>query len=365
MSTTTRTQAAISRDAAGPLVIEAVDIDGPRADEVLVRLVATGVCHTDVVSRYAPPEGSGAVFGHEGAGIVEQVGEKVVDVQVGDAVLMSFASCGECDLCASGHPGYCAHFGALNAGGCRLDGSAPLSHDGQPLYSSFFGQSSFARHAVVAARSVVVVPPDTDLVASAAMGCGFQTGAGAVANVMRPATDDSLVVFGVGGVGAAAIMAARALGLTNIVAVDLSKERRETALRLGAASVVDGAEPDVVGRVKDLTGGGATFGLDTTAVPAVIRNAALALAPLGTLVVVGVGAPEVTIDVMDLIGQGKSIRGSIEGDAVPRELIATMLSWQAAGRFPAGSVVTSFPFEKINDALAATGPVVKPVITFE
>ncbi|GAA2848446.1 NAD(P)-dependent alcohol dehydrogenase [Pseudonocardia halophobica] len=360
-----RTEAAISRGAHGDFTIEDVDIDDPRPDELLVRLVATGVCHTDLLSRMAPPDGAPAVLGHEGAGVVESVGAEVDGFRAGDKVLLSYAHCGRCRRCAAGRPAYCAEFGALNSGGTRPDGSSTLSQAGAPVWSSFFGQSSFARHAIVSPRNAVVVSPDTDLVTAAPMGCGFQTGAGTVVNVMRPDPGSSLVVFGTGGVGVAAVMAARALDVETVVAVDLSEERRAVATKVGATATVDGAAPDVVERLRDLTGGGAGYVLDTTAVPSAIGNAFRALGPLGTLVLVGIGAPEIGLDTLDLIGSGKSVRGSIEGDSVSAELIPRLLAWQAAGRFPVDEVVTRFPFEHINHAVeVASGAVVKPVLTF-
>jgi len=358
------TRAAVSRGATGEFTIEDVELDDPRADEVLVRLVAAGVCHTDLISRGVPGDGTPAVFGHEGAGVVEAVGSAVTDVAVGDQVVLSFASCGTCARCRRGTPAYCVRFGQLNSSGARPDGSTVLRQDGTPVWSSFFGQSSFARHTVVARRNVVVVPPGIDLRSAAPMGCGFQTGAGAVVNVMRPEPDSSLVVFGTGGVGIAAVMAAGAVGVETVVAVDLSAHRRELAAELGATATVDGAAPDLLDRIRELTGGGADFAFDTTAVPTVIRTAARALGTLGELVLVGIGAPEATLDVAELVYAGKTVRGCIEGDADPHDLVPRLLAWQAEGRFPAERIVTPFPFEKINDAVAGAGPLVKPVLTF-
>ncbi|MEU9450220.1 NAD(P)-dependent alcohol dehydrogenase [Streptomyces sp. NPDC048277] len=360
-----RTQAAVSYGPDTGFTIEDVEIADPRPDEILVRVTAAGICHTDLVTKAMMPAGVPAVYGHEGAGIVEATGAEVTDVRPGDRVVLSYNSCGTCGSCAAGSRAYCARFAALNNAGRRPDGSAALSLDGSDVWSSFFGQSSFARHAMATRENVVVVAADTDLVTAAPMGCGFQTGAGSVVNVLRPEPDSSLVVFGCGGVGLAAVMAANALGTGTVIAVDLAKQRRDLAAQLGATHTLDGADADLVERIRELTGGGATHAFDTTGVPAVVRNAALALGRLGSLVVVGLGAGDLNLDTMDLIGGGKTVRGSIEGDANPKELVPLLLSWQAEGRFPAERLITALPFERIDEAVARMRTdVVKPVLTF-
>lgn len=359
------TTAAVRRGPQSPFTVEDLTIDAPRADEILVRIKAVGVCHTDLALKSALPEGLPAVLGHEGAGIVEAVGDSVTDLAVGDHVAVSFASCGACPRCAAGEPAYCRNFPQLNTGGHRSDGSSVLSQDGAPVFSSFFGQSSFADHVITAARNAVVVPADLDLTVAAPMGCGFQTGAGAVANVLAPSPSDPVVVFGGGGVGLAAVMAARALGVETIVCVELDAGRRELASSVGATHVLDGGAEDIVDQIREVTGGGAVGAVDTTAVPAVIANAALALAPRGTLVVLGIGRPEITLDVSDLINNGKSVRGSIEGDADPRQFVPQLINWYRDGRFPVDKIITTFPFTQINEAVAATADgVIKPVLTF-
>ncbi|TQE35876.1 NAD(P)-dependent alcohol dehydrogenase [Streptomyces ipomoeae] len=360
-----RTQAAVSYGPDTGFTIEDVEISDPRPDEILVRLTAAGICHTDLATKALMPAGVPAVYGHEGAGIVEATGADVTGVRAGDRVVLSYNSCGACARCAAGRRVYCERFVALNNAGRRPDGSSTFSRQGGDVWSSFFGQSSFARHALATRENIVVVPEDTDLVTAAPMGCGFQTGAGSVVNLLRPTPDSSLVVYGAGGVGLAAVMAAAALGTGTVIAVDLSKERRALATELGATHALDGASADLVEQIRDLTAGGATHGFDTTGVPGVIRNAALALAPLGSLVVVGLGSADIGVDVMDLIGGGKTIRGSIEGDANPHELVPLLLDWHAQGRFPADRVISTFAFEDIDEAVARMrADVVKPVLTF-
>ena len=358
-----KTLAAISTHAGKPFVIEELDLDEPRPDELLVRVDAVGLCHTDLAVQAMWPEGVPIVLGHEGAGVVERVGSGVADVRPGDTVLLSFASCGVCDPCAAGAPAYCTRFQEANVSGGRLDGSPTLSGSQGPVSGAFFGQSSFARYALSSRRNAVVIDPGLDLTHVAAFGCGIQTGVGAVINVLQPPPNSRLVVFGLGGVGMAAVMAGAIRGVQTIVGVDLSASRRETALQVGATHVIDGADPDVLGAVRDITGGGATQALDTTAVPAVIRTAAEALASRGTLVVVGIGA-DVTLDVQDLIGGGKTVRGTIEGDADPQTFIPQLIEWYQDGRLPMEHIVTAFPFTDIDRAVAGMrdGTAVKPVL---
>nr|WP_238553879.1 NAD(P)-dependent alcohol dehydrogenase [Gordonia sp. KTR9] len=360
-----RTIAALSHGPGTPFVLSEVDLASLQDTEVLVRIEAAGICHTDVSFKEFSAVNSPALYGHEGAGIVEAVGAAVTDVTVGAKVLVSYNSCGTCPQCIAGNRAYCENFLVLNASGSRTDGTSTVSVDGSPVYSSFFGQSSFARHAIATRENVVVVADEVDLTIAAPMGCGFQTGAGSVVNVLRPDSSSAVVVFGAGGVGMAAIMAARAVGAPTVVAVDLSQRRREIALDVGATHVLDGADGNLVDQIVEITGGGATHALDTTAVPTVIASAAAALRALGTLVTVGIGTPEITINIADLINSGKSIRGSIEGDSDPHSMIPLLLAWHGEGKFPVEKLIDVFPFEQINDAITGMrDAVIKPVLTF-
>ncbi|WP_182526048.1 NAD(P)-dependent alcohol dehydrogenase [Nocardioides dongkuii] len=364
-----RTTVAIVNSPGQDFTFEEVDLEEPRADEVLVRIVATGLCHTDVTMRtMLPAEMFPNVFGHEGAGVVEAVGPDVAGIEVGDHVVLSFRSCRACEKCTSGQVGYCDSNMVMNYMGMRLDGSTTYTRDGAPVFGSFFGQSSFSRHAIAYADNCVVVDRDLDLALAAPYGCGFQTGAGTVLNVLQPSPDDSLVVFGAGAVGLAAIAAAQAEGVGTIVAVDLAPGRLEAAARYGAVGVDPGAlgEQSVVERVKELTGGGATYAIDTTAVPAVVKQAQQALGTRGTLVALGLGPEEYQLDAIDLLQSGKRVMGSIEGDSDPQEMVPRLLAMRAEGRFDVDHLIATYPFERINDAVADLhdGKVVKAVLTW-
>lgn len=358
--------AAVARGADAPFSFETLDLEAPRPGEVLVRLVASGVCHTDLVTKSVFPAELPIVVGHEGSGIVEQVGSEVTGIAVGDHVLLTYASCGTCARCENGLPPYCENFVILNTSGGRADFTSPLSRNGERVMGAFFGQSSFATYALVAARSIVVVDESVDLVATAPFGCGVQTGAGAVANVMKPGPQDSLVIFGVGGVGMAALMAARAIGVGTVVAVDLSADRLATAKELGADVTIDGAAEDVVAQIVAATGGGANFALDTTAINPVIANGLQALAPMGTLVLVGLGEATMEVEIGHLTGNGKAIRGCIEGSGDPQQFIPRLLAWHAEGKFPIEKISKTYKFEDIEAAFtdAHDGTTIKPILTF-
>ncbi|MGW2664507.1 NAD(P)-dependent alcohol dehydrogenase [Nocardia tengchongensis] len=359
--------AAVARGADVPFSMETLTLEEPRPGEVLVRIVATGVCHTDLVTKGVFPAELPIVLGHEGAGVVEQIGSEVTGIEVGDHVLLTYASCGTCSRCANGLPPYCENFVILNTSGGRSDFTSPLSSNGERVMGAFFGQSSFATHALVPARSIVVVDKDVDLVATSPFGCGVQTGAGAVANVMKPGPDDSIAIFGVGGVGMAALMAARAIGAGTIVAIDLSADRLAVAKELGADVTIDGAAEDVVAQIIAATGGGANFALDTTAVNAVIAKGLEALAPMGTLVLVGLGEASMDLEIGHLTGNGKAVRGCIEGSGDPQKFIPQLLQWHADGKFPIEKISKTYAFSDIDTALADAhhGTTIKPILTFE
>ncbi|MFD7164884.1 NAD(P)-dependent alcohol dehydrogenase [Streptomyces violascens] len=361
-----RIQAALVESPSGPFTIHQLDLDEPRPDEILVRTTAVGICHTDLSTRRIwPQERLPMVFGHEGAGVVEAVGDAVTTVVPGDTVCLSFRSCSACQPCAAGAPAYCESAGILNFSGSRPDGSTPLARlDGSPVYGNFFGQSAFATHCLAFESNTIKVPADLPPAVVAPLGCGVQTGVGTVRSVLRPAPGDTLAVFGAGGVGLSAVMAAVADGCT-VIAVDPVAARRAMALELGAAAVIDPtAEDDVAAAVRDLTHGGPHHAVDTTGQPAVVSQAISALRKRGTLALVGLGTAE--FDTMSAITKGLTIRGVTEGDAVPAEAIPQLISLHRQGKLPLDKLITEFPFTDIEAAAkaASAGHVIKPVLTF-
>lgn len=355
-------RAAVVEEPGGPFLLDDLEIDDPRDDEILVRVAAVGVCHTDLSTRAVWPAARlPMVFGHEGTGVVEAVGSRVTRVAPGDSVVLTFRSCGTCERCVSGAPAYCQTPG-LNSSGGRTDGTTALSRGGQPVRSGFFGQSSFASYAIAYESNTVRVPAGLDASIAAPLGCSVQTGAGAVLNVLRPRSGDSLTVFGGGGVGLSAVMAAVATGCETVV-VDPVASRRDLALELGASAVVDPTSDDAVTAVRDLTGGGTRHVVETTGRPDVVASAVQALTHQGQLAVLGIGAP-VTFDTMSLMSKGITVRGVIEGDSVPHAFIPRLVDLHERGLLPVERLVREFAFDAIEDAVAAahSGEVVKPVL---
>jgi len=360
-----RVRAAVSGAPGAPFTLRDADLEEPRPREVLVRMTAAGICHTDLAMRDTWPRRlTPMVFGHEGAGRVEAVGSRVTGVAPGDHVCLTFASCGECAQCAAGHPAYCRASRARNLSGGRDDGSTPLTLDGAPLHGCFFGQSSFATYAVVHERGVVRVPSALPAAVAAPLGCSGQTGAGTVLNRLRPEPGSSLVVLGAGGVGLSALMAAVAVGCGPVVAVDPVASRRALAIGLGATAALAPGD-DLVAAVRELTGGGAHHVVETTGRPEMARRALGALRPRGELALLGLGG-EVTFDVMALLAGGVRVHGVLEGDSDPGRFVPELIALRERGVFPLERLVTTFPFEDIGEAVAAMseGRAVKPVLTF-
>ena len=361
-----KVRAAVVAEKAGEFTISDVDLAEPRDDEVLVRVVGVGVCHTDMVCRdQLYPVTFPAVFGHEGSGVVERVGARVTKVQRGDHVVLTFRSCGQCPACRKGDPTHCANIFPCNFGGTRGDGSCTLHSHGKPLFGNFFNQSSFGTFALANEANTVKVAKDVPLELLGPLGCGIQTGAGAVINSLKPDAGSSIAVFGCGSVGLSAVMAARAVGCTTIVAVDLLAERRRLALELGATHAVDPAAGNVVEAIHRLSGSGVDFSLDCTGIPAVFRQAVESLTVPGTCGLIG-AAPlgtEVTFD-MNSIMFGRTVMGIIEGQSVPDLFIPKLVDLYRQGRLPLEKIITFYSLDDIQTAVhdSEQGRVVKAVL---
>jgi aryl-alcohol dehydrogenase len=364
-------RAAVAREAGKPLQFETASLEAPRDNEVLVRMVATGVCHTDMVIRdqqYKTP--LPMILGHEGAGVVEQVGRNVTTVAVGDHVVMTYMYCGLCAPCATGHPAHCANMGPLNFGGGRMDGSSSACcHDGGELHDHFFGQSSFATHAIASELNVVKVPKEVDLELLGPLGCGIQTGAGAVLNAMKVGAGSSFAAFGTGAVGLSAIMAARVAGATKIIAVDVNPARLQLAMELGATHTINSRETDPVAAIRALTGGGADFTLECSGRAAVLRQAIDSVGLLGTCGIVGATpeGTEASFNVNDVMIPGRRIMGIVQGDVVSRTFIPELIGLYRQGRFPFDRLVKFYSFDQVNQAMADSeaGVTIKPILRFE
>lgn len=352
-------EAAIVRTKGGPFNIETVELDDPRPNEVIVRNVATGICHTDLVIRdQFVPVPLPAVLGHEGAGVVEKVGSQVRKVRPGDRVVMTYHSCGVCASCAEGEPAYCNDLMANNFSGKRPDGSPSIQQNSQPLSANFFQQSSFATHSLATERNLVKVDDSISnetLAILGPLGCGIQTGAGAVLNSLQPKAGSSVVVFGAGSVGMSAVMAAKLSGCTTIIAVDLNPARLELAKELGATDVVNAKDVDAVDYVRRRTQGGADYSLETTASAKVLRQAVECLHVRGVCGSIGLppAGTEVTLDMLSILF-GRTLKGIIEGDSVPDIFISRMVALHMQGKFPIDRLMTHYEFKDINKAVEDT-----------
>lgn len=358
-------QAAVTHEKGQPFAVEPVRLAAPQPGEVLIKIVATGVCHTDAVVRDFGISPYPIVLGHEGAGIVEQVGDNVTSLAPGDHVVLSFAHCGQCENCLTGRPTVCARFNELNFGGQMEDGTHRL-YQGETALSTFFGQSSFGTHVVAHERNAIKVDGDVDLSLLGPLGCGIQTGAGTVLNRIRPEFGTSIAIYGCGAVGLSAIMAARIANCRQIFAIDVHDNRLALAQELGATHTLNGRQVDVVKEIRAASGGGTHYAVETTGVPPVVRQSLHALRPLGEVAIVGV-TPEVTIDVQnDLMAEGKSMIGVIEGNSVPRVFIPKLIEFFKAGQFPFDKLVKFYRFDQINEAFedSAKGATIKPILKF-
>lgn len=362
------TKAAVVREKGGAFCVEDIRLEDPRDNEVLVRISGVGMCHTDLVVRdqYFPTP-LPAILGHEGSGVVEKVGKAVTKVKPGDHVVLSFASCGTCANCQQGRYGYCPDLYGRNFSGARPDGSTPCCDaHGERLSAYFFAQSSFAEHALATERNVVKIPDDVPLELMGPLGCGIQTGAGAVLNALKPEGGSSIAIFGAGSVGLAAVMAARIAGCATIIAVDLNASRLELALELGATKVINAGDADVVAEIQAATGGeGVQYSLECTGIPAVVRQAVDCLRLTGLCGIMGVAplGTEVTLD-MNGILFGRSIRGIIEGDSIPDIFIPKLIELWRQGRFPFDKLVSYFPLSEIDEAahLSEKGELLKAIL---
>jgi len=360
-------RAAVATSPGEPFAIEDLELDPPRADEVLVRILAVGICRTDLHIRDQEyPVPLPAVPGHEGAGIVEAVGSAVTGLHLGDHVVLSFPSCGHCAQCLAARPAYCAHGFALSFGAQRLDATSALRRaDGKRVNGHIFQQSSFATHAVCPARNAVKVPADLPLEVLAPLACGVQTGAGTVLNTLALRPGQSLAVIGAGGVGLSAVMAAAVCGAAPILAVEPNPRRRKLALELGATAALDPSGVDLAEALTELAGGPLDAIIDTAAVPAVFTAAIPALDMTGTLALVGAAAAGVRAEVdLTTLLNGRILRGVIQGDAIPRLTIARLIELYRTGRLPLESLIGYYDFDDINAAVSdmLAGSVIKPVL---
>lgn len=362
--------AAITKEANGPFVIEPIQIEAPRSGEVLVKIAAVGICHSDLAFA-SGLMGSPFpfVFGHEGAGTVEAIGAGVSKVAVGDKVLLTFNSCGHCAMCDSHDPAYCHDFPLMNFAGIRPDGSTPLSQNGTPVSGNFFGQSSFASHAIANERNILKVAANADLAAMAPLGCGIQTGAGAVMRSLKAQKGSALVVLGGGAVGLSAVMGGVLQGCATIILIEPQAERRALAQSIGATHVIDPMAGDATEAVRAILPGGAQYIIDTSGNTAALQATIGMLAHKGKLGMISVPSAvdaALVVPVLPALTLGFSVHGICEGDSDPDVFLPELIAHMQAGRLPIDKFTKTYPFTQINQAIADahSGKCIKAVLVF-
>ncbi len=351
-----RIQAAVAKSNSKSFAIEEIEMEPPRGDEILVRILGVGICHTDLVVRDAGEAlfPFPAVLGHEGSGVVEEVGCDVTKVDVGDRVAITFRSCGECDRCQAGDASYCRHFPQLNSGGTRRDGSSPLKNNQGSISSNFFGQSSFATHALAYERNVIKIADGIATELAGPLGCGVQTGAGAIINALAVPKGASLLITGGGPVGLSAVMASKIQGCATVILIEPQESRRELALEFGATHTIDPTVvKDVSQVVREIVPLGVDYAFDSTGLEPVMQSAMQCLGSKGVLGVVGLSAVGTPVpgDVNQTVSMGQTIRGIVEGDSDPDIFIPQLMEHYLAGRLPYDRMISTYPMGEINQAI--------------
>lgn len=358
--------AAVVKQKGGSFDLEKVQLDAPKSDEVLIKIVASGTCHTDMAARdqlMGTPTFP-VVLGHEGSGIVEQVGENVQHLKKGDHVVLTFGYCGDCGKCQRGLPAYCDSFFALNFGGSRIDGTHSHHLDGKGIQDNFFSQSSFATYSIAHKNNVIKVRKDAPLELLGPLGCGIQTGAGAVLNSLAVNAGESIIISGTGAVGLAGLLAAKAISAGTIVAIDINDERLAFARELGATHTINSKKEDVVARLREISPQGFDYGFDTTGISEVIQNSLAVLGSHGKMGIVGVAKRPLELEMNGFVATGIQLIGIVEGDSVPNVFIPRMVDMYMNGQFPFDKLIKTYPFERINQAIedSETGITIKPVL---
>jgi aryl-alcohol dehydrogenase len=362
-----KVRAAVAYEGRKQFSIEDLELGDPGPDDILVRIAGCGLCHTDVKALAG---GMGVpkpvVLGHEGAGIVERVGDRVTSIGPGDHVALTYDSCGECHACAGGNPAYCSQTTALNFTDGRFGQPGTFKKGSQAIHGHFFGQSSFADYAIAKPRNAIVVRKDVPLDILGVLGCGVQTGAGAVMNSLQPGAGSSIAIFGVGPVGLSAVLGAVLRGCSEIIAVDMLSARLQMATDSGATHAIQvGPDVNITEAIKEIAPGGVNYVLDTTGSAEAGQQAIAALAAKGHFGFVTIPAGGLQLNMHTVFLQGLSVRGIVQGDSVPNVFIPQLIDLHLAGRFPFDRFLTRYDFPQINQAIEDqhAGKVAKPVFS--
>ncbi|BAQ08925.1 Zn-dependent alcohol dehydrogenases, class III [Bacillus sp. OxB-1] len=350
--------------------MEELTLSELRADEVLVKVVATGICHSDEALRIGDAEyPMPAVFGHEGAGIIEKVGSAVKDLAVGDQVVMAYDYCGTCPSCRTGHPSSCKDWTPINFGSPRSDGTYIFTKaDGTPV-SNFFNQSSFSTYTITYANNLIKVDPETDLRLVGPLGCGLLTGFGTIVNGLKPETNSSIAIFGTGAVGLGALMTAKIEGCSPIIAIDIHDSRLERAKELGATHTINSRVENLEERIAEITGGiGVNYSIDTTGISSVMKSSLDILTIGGSTVPLAVTPNSLEFNPFtELTLNNRKVVGVLMGDAVPQLAIPKLIQYHKEGKFPFDKLVKFYKFDEINEASedSNSGKTIKPILIID
>jgi len=364
-------EAAVVREAKGDFKIETLELAEPSDDQILIKIVGVGLCHTDLTCRdQLYPVPLPMVFGHEGSGVVEKIGKNVTKVGPGDHVVLTFYTCGKCDACLSGDPTSCANSFVPNFMGRAIDGSCTIhDHSGAEVGCSFFGQSSFASHALAYERNTVKVSKTVPLELLGPLGCGVQTGAGSVLNALNPPAGSAIAIFGAGPVGLSATMGAVVANCTTIIVIDVKENRLELARELGATHTINAAELEPIEEIQKLTGGaGIGYVLETSGVPSVLKQAVMSSCVGGEIGIVGAPAMGVTVDLdINHMLFNRKLRGIVEGESNSDIFIPRLISLYEQGKFPFDKLIKFYDLGQINEAAADSekGTTLKAIIRFK
>ena len=362
--------AAVTREK-GKFDFETVELAEPKANEVLIRMVACGICHTDVavIEQFLPIQFP-YVAGHEGVGVVEKIGSGVSDFAVGDRVTISFPSCGKCANCKDGRPYACDVNFEMLFGGNYRDGTKRMKSESGEDIGIMFGQGSFATHTIADESNTVKVDVDSDeeLAKLCSLGCGIQTGAGSVLNRMKPRPGSSIAVFGCGTVGLAGVMAAKIAGCSTIIAVH-GRRGKEEALEFGATHTINGREEDIVARILEITGGkGVNFALESAGVPQMVSTMLDCMAREGLAVLVSVTGPAaIPVELeRQIMNPSVTIAGAVEGCSNPKVFIPELVKFYKEGRLPVEKLNKFYDFKDLGAALhdCHEGKAIKPILKF-
>jgi len=366
-----KAKAAVLFEVGKRLEIRDVEVQSPRAGEVLVRMAAAGICHSDLHAMTGHLVASlPAILGHEGSGIVADVGPGVTSVKPGDHVIPLWRlSCGTCEYCSDGRPALCPEGTQIRMTGRLLDGSTRFTLDGQEI-KHFAGVSSFAEYSVIPARAVLKIPEDFPLDRAALLGCAVITGVGAVFNCARVRPGSSVAVFGAGGIGLNVIQGAAIAGAEKIIAVDILPNKLEFARQFGATHTINGSTANAVEQIRALTDGkGVEYAFEAIGLPATMRQAYDSLRKRGMAVVVGVTpmTAEVSVPVMSLVYEERILTGSVYGSSRPSIDIPKLIALYRTGKLKLDELLTRrYPFAQINEAYDALerGEVARSIVTF-